>query len=726
MSVLALLIAGGGDHGGWQVSLAFSGSLQSFEVQPPSLLRELANSWWLRFVRHHDPSQSWSNAKVVHEYAARLKREFQQWLLSPAWLPLQQLLTQFPGVSLSLAFSGLDEADELLPWDSAFPGRRIWRMAEPGAVVCTSGTAPSRKPRVLLVVGAADDLDLNADISQLGRQAAFGRIELVVLQGKQATALGLQQQLIDPKGWDALVFLGHSQQDSRGGLLQMGDGSMLSGHALEQSLRQAALHGLKLVLLNSCSGLDLAKSAARAGVAWSFCFLRSVPNQAASQVFARLMKLLAEGTELAHAISSLRQHLPYEAGVEGCDLLLTLVGLPAASEFYLPLSQRRRLLLRLRGTTALQCLSAVSVSIAAFWIQALQPWNPVNQELLDRRLQVQAIWRQLTGQETVIASGKTVGSLPVLLLDQGRLESDFGVLSTPQRVSRLALAEALERIDPNRVPVIGLDVILDERRPGTLELAAVLRDQKRRVVAGWIPNHIHADTGLMPGLRSRPLPELLQSGLDFKDIGTALMGASTPYATKPKPLQLFKSLTPDNFAVALSREPHDSIPADAIVDWSVSWDHWLRWLEPSDLEEIRAHVLLLASDGQLTEQRDLFESPTARLFTLTEQARFSRAGVGNQIPGAHVQAVLIQSLNLNHWLTPSPFPGGFPLTVAAAGSGILLSAAVANRRKRVLWVLVISASAVPASLQVAVSTALLFPWFLPALALLVTTCSRHD
>lgn len=245
---------------------------------------------------------------------------------------------------------------------------------------------------------------------------------------------------------------------------------------------------------------------------------------------------------------------PYEAGVEGCDLLLTLVGLPAAFEFYLPLSQRRRLLLRLRGTTGLQCLSAVSVSIAAFWIQALQPWNPVNQELLDRRLQVQAIWRQLTGQETVIASGKTGGSLPVLLLDQGRLESDFGVLSTPERVSRLALTEALERIDPNRVPVIGLDVILDERRPGTLELAAVLRDQKRRVVAGWIPNHIHADTGLMPGLRSRPLPELLQSGLDFKDIGTALKAA---LPLTPRNQNLFS---------CLSRSRQIILPSHSVVN----------------------------------------------------------------------------------------------------------------------------------------------------------------
>jgi hypothetical protein len=727
MSMLAVLIAAApAEPGCWQVSLACAGSLQAFVVQPPPVLRELETSWWQRFVRHHDPTQPWHRPDVVQERSLRFQRALQEWLLTPAWLPLQLLLAQWPAVPVSLAFSGLPAADELLPWEGVFAGRRVWRVAAVSAALPSVSPPPARKPRVLLVIGAADGLDLAPDLAELQHQATCGRIELTVLQAAQATAVALQQQLAEARGWDALVFLGHSLAGSSGGLLQMGDGAMLSGLALEQALREAATRGLRLVLLNSCSGLDLAKTAARAGVAWSLCFLRPIPSAAATTIFALLLQRLEEGAELTDAIASLRQLLATAAGVEGCDLLLALVGLPAAAPFQLPLRKRQQFRMRLLGTSRRQWFTAAGLSAAAVWMQALVPWNPINQELLDRRLQLQTLWRQLTGQQTVIASGRSATPLPVLLLDERRIGPELGARPTPGRVSRFALAAVLQRTDPKRVPLVGLDVVLDEQQPGTPELAAVLRAQQRRVVAGWIANHTTADTRLLPGEASKPLPELEQVGLESRAIGMALATGSEPRREKWRPLQLSQTLSPESWAVALSQHPQGSIPSDAVLDWSLHWDAWLRWLKPSDLPALVAPVLLVASDGQLGGQEDLFASPSARLLTLSPKALAAKAAVGSAIPGAHVQAVLIQSLNLNHWLTPWPCLGGAPLTPLAAVAGILLATAVSQRRQRTLALAGLAAVALPLSLQLAVSSAILIPLLLPGVALGLTAFGRDD
>jgi hypothetical protein len=727
MITLAVLIAAAPtEPGSWQVSLACAGSLQAFAVQPPPVLRELESSWWQRFVRHHDPTQPWHQPDVVRERSIRFQRELQQWLLTPAWLPLQQLLAQWPAAPVSLAFNGLATADELLPWEGVFPGRRVWRVAAASSVLPPAPPPPARKPRVLLVIGAADGLDLAPDIAQLQHQAACGRIALTMLQAAEATALALQHLLSEAKGWDALVFLGHSQPGSSGGLLQMGDGTMLSGIALEQALREAATRGLRLVLLNSCSGLDLAKTAARAGVAWSLCFLRPIPSAAATTIFALLLQRLENGAELAATIASLRQQLALEAGVEGCDLLLALVALPVAAQFRLPLRKRQQFRLRLLSTSKRQWLTAAALSAAAVWMQGIVPWNPINQELLDRRLQLQALWRQLTDQQTVIASGRRATPLPVLLLDERRIGPELGARPTAGRVSRFALAAVLQRTDPQRVPLVGLDVVLDEQLPGTPELAAVIRAQQRRVVAGWIANHSTADTRLLPGEASKPLAQLQQAGLESRAIGMALGNGSEPRKSKWRPLQLTQTLTPDHWAVALSQHPQGSIPSDVVLDWSLNWDAWLRWLTPRDLPTLTAPVLLVASDGQVGGQEDLFASPAARMLTLSPQALAAKAAVGAAIPGAHVQAVLIQSLNLNHWLSPWPSLGGAPLTPLAAGLGILLAAAVNNRQKRILAIVGLATVTLPLSLQLAVSSAILIPVLFPVVALGLTALGRDD
>ena len=88
-----------------------------------------------------------------------------------------------------------------------------------------------------------------------------------------------------------------------------------------------------------------------------------------------------------------------------------------------------------------------------------------------------------------------------------------------------------------------------------------------------------------------------------------------------------------------------------------------------------------------------------------------------------VQAVLIQSLNLGHWLTPLSQK---LCTGAAAGLGVLLAALFERRRDRLIAISLIALVSCPIAFSLAIWQLWLVPLLLPLLALTTTTVSRND
>jgi len=726
MAPISLLIDGGSPgQTDWHVTLAFQGKIESFSVRLPDALPQILQSWRQRFLRHHDATQSWpEGAAMVRDWSSRLDHALRQWLDSSEWFPLQRVLLAQPDLPLQLQLRDLPTSAELLPWELGWPGRRVWRMSAADQIPAKIPPARSRRPRVLLLVGCDSGLDLIADIDLLEQQDRQGHISLSVLAGSTATAVELMKRLRQAQGWDALVFLGHSQASGDGGALQLGDGSLISGQALEGVLREATAYGLRLVLLNSCSGLELAYTAARAGVAWTLCFLQPLPNAAARDIFAALLLHLEAGADLCTAVGSVRDQLVPQPGLEGCEQLLAVVAPPNATPFHLPLSKWRRFQERLRCSTRRQLWLAAAFSMAGVVLQ-LVPWNPLSSELLDRRLQIQRLWRHGTGQITTPPDLPALPSLAVLVMDERTSSPALGVPPAKGHVSRLALAEVLRRTEPDRVPRIGIDLVMDEMHPGTAELAEVLRRRQGQVITGYFGDS-NLDPRLRGGEASRPLPELRQSGVQVRDLAISLPQEGSGPA-KPRPLQLSEDLEAPQFAAALSNKAGARIPADSIIDWSLPWESWIHWIHPHELETLNTRVLLVGSSGQSIlqgqEQADLFQMPSARRLTLTPEARHKGAASGSELPGVHVQAVLIQSLNMGHWLTPAQLG---PLSLLSSGAGVLLAAAFTNRRQRGLIMMGISAATVPICLQLAVTNSILIPWLLPTLAMAATAWSRDD
>lgn len=681
----------------------------AFLVAPPLEALEWQKEWRRQFLAHHDPANPVVSADAVGSYAAGLGRALAAWLELPPCAPLRQALLQHPGLPLRLRLEGTAElALESLPWELLAPERPIWRLIAGQRDAPAPAPRRARRPRLLVVAG--DGLRLDAELDRLQALARQGRLELRLLGGTACTLAALRQHLIDPAGWDALIFLGHSDADpSGGGRLRLGDGSWVAAAAFQSDLHTAADHGLALALFNSCSGLDLARTSVASGIDWALCFREPVPCQAASRGFRALLTALEAGDDLFAATGKARRALSLDGEWVGTDLLLSLVAAPKARRFQLPLRKRKQLLLRLARSLRSQAIAAGAL-VALGAIADLDPANPISTYLLDRRLYVQRLWRSATQQP-----GPQSPALPVVVLDQ-RSADTLGATATPGRVSRDLLAKLLQRTPPAQVPKLGLDLVLDEPAPFTAELVQVIHAQARPLlVAGFFGARVQARAA---GESSMPLPALQQAGLQARNL--AVGTPAVQGALKWVPLQLWDPLDRSHFAAALSTAPGPFMPADAVIDWSIDWRPLLRRVDLAELPALQAPALLVGTNGSLDRDGDdLFAAPGAMDPELTRIWQ----GAEGKLPGVLIQAVLAQSLSLGHWLTPI---SQFLATAAAAALGVLLAAAQASWGRRLLLVAAIIGLALPLSWQLAVSQLWLLPLALPLAALATTALLRRD
>jgi hypothetical protein len=352
----------------------------------------------------------------------------------------------------------------------------------------------------------------------------------------------------------------------------------------------------------------------------------------------------------------------------------------------------------------------------------LTPANPVSTYLLDRRLLVQRSWRQVPALGRW-ESRKKVPAIAVLLLDPDTTIPALGAKPEADHTSRRALAAVLQRSPVDQVPVVGLDVVFDQDRPGTQELAEMIgRQRQRRVVAGYIGPYADASqlgsTGSWFG-ESR----LAAAGLQVADLAVGTAAGADPIK-KPVPLYLHEAITKANFAGALASPANPVLPADRVIDWSLNWAEQIQLVKAADLPQLRTPLLLVGSSGRLGDQTvDLFSAPAPVEAALRYGEKPLWPGSADEVPGVLVQAVLIQTLNSKHWLTPISLT---LCTLSAGGLGILLAALLEKREHRAIAIALLGVASCPLSFSLAVMQLWLLPLLLPLLAITATTFSRDD
>ena len=386
----------------------------AFQVAFPLGAVEWQQEWRRQFLAFHDPANTAVTADAVSNFGTGLHQALSEWLGLPECDLLRQALSNHPGLPLRLSFTGEGATRlEQLPWELIFPDRNCWRLIKKCKLNKVTAPKRSRRPRILVIAGETDAGALDHELGRLSQLSRQGRIDLQLLNGSACTLAALREQLNASQGWDALLFLGHSEPDpTGGGRMLMGDGSWVTAASFADDLQKAAGNGLSLALFNSCSGLDLARSSVIAGVQWALCFREPVPCIAASRAFSELLASLERGSDLFTATKKAKHLLMADPESSGSDLLLSLVGAPSARPFQLPLRKRKQLLLRLASSTKAQAVTA-GMLVAVGGAFDIDPANAINSYLLDRRLYLQRTWRSITQQP-----GPDASSLPVVVLDE--------------------------------------------------------------------------------------------------------------------------------------------------------------------------------------------------------------------------------------------------------------------------------------------------------------------
>ncbi|BAZ08538.1 hypothetical protein NIES4071_03430 [Calothrix sp. NIES-4071] len=160
--------------------------------------------------------------------------------------------------------------------------------------------------RILAILGDSDGINIDADRRFLSNLP--NNPEVVFLE--QPTRQQLDEYLWDKLGWDILFFAGHSLTalDGNTGYLYI-NSTEITIPQLKNSLRIAIERGLKLAIFNSCDGLGLAKQLDDLHIPQTIVMREPVPDTVAQEFLKRFLTEFATGQSFYLAVRYAREQL---------------------------------------------------------------------------------------------------------------------------------------------------------------------------------------------------------------------------------------------------------------------------------------------------------------------------------------------------------------------------------------------------------------------------------
>jgi hypothetical protein len=431
------------------------------------------------------------HARLV-QAEAHLLYEFHRWLRQEPLYELRATLAraaiQAAGrepVDVFVVASPVDVAR--LPWEvwelgTEFGARERVRIVRSPATVRTAVTLPQRRTgrnRVLAILGDDTGLDFAADRAAI---TALTQIAEVVFVGWQpghdlrTLKAEIVEAIADPRGWDVLLFAGHSNETLlTGGELAIAPGLALTLHELQQPLRMAMHQGLQFALFNSCYGLSVANTLVDWGMGQVAVMREPIHNQVAQEFLVRFLQELAQFHDTHAALLAAGQFLKLEKHLTypSASLVPSLFRHPDAPPF------------RLRSVgwrQCWQCLRPTRWEAIAIAILAVISWQlPVQGWLLEQRLLMQALYRHATAQLPPTQP-------PTLIVQIDNESIRRANLADPQPMDRVYLSQLVRRVHALGANIIGIDYLLDRPQVGrdqqlSAAIAAAVQDQRQLVFA---------------------------------------------------------------------------------------------------------------------------------------------------------------------------------------------------------------------------------------------------
>lgn len=675
------------------------------------------------------PSINWRSRLIEAE--ARLIDQFYAWINQAELLPIRaaiakaaQANTDSTNVDLFLT---CEATLERLPWETwnvgqEFPLALSVRIARTPVNIRQPTTSAHRrsKLRILAILGDETGLNFQAEQQSLKQLRKFADVHFEGYQANQDNRqlrAKIRQAIADPIGWDILFFAGHSNETAlTGGELGIAPGETLTIQEIEPDLQLAKQRGLQFAIFNSCQGLRIAQALINLGLSQVVIMREPIHNAVAQQFFQCFVRHISEYQDAHTAVLSACHDLKHNANLTypSSDWIPSIFRHPGA------------ILPQLRPTNwsawKQQWLPTRWEAGVLLSLAVLSLVNPVQNALLDQRLHVQAIYRQLTGQ---IPQNPP----PVRLIAIDKKSLDLAQIQRRNPLPWTYLAQVLERLAPYDPQVIGIDYLLDEPAIQTRSDVVALRQsvrslaenhQTRFVFASILEGDrdlgVHPDIGIMPAWG-------VQGYTDSADWFLSLPRAGQPCERLcPFTYQLAIAHSPPLLPIQtlplteFSREFRQfwlqpivdfSIPPDRIYERTAAYQLW----EPNGLQNtaiLQHQVILIASDryteaGLDDQTKDQTASPLAvKYWTPPNQSARS------SLTGGELSAYGIHHLLQRHFVIPIP------------DLWMVLIAAIAGKRltqikSRRLGLSVLSGIGLygAVSLQLYISSSLLIPFVFP-------------
>ncbi|MEA5574022.1 CHASE2 domain-containing protein [Calothrix sp. UHCC 0171] len=425
------------------------------------------------------PPVDWQAQLVQAE--AKLLCEFHQWLRGKELYDIRSILTannfnsqniNNPNTSKYKHTSTDVYTDIFISCNTPELTRLPWEAWEINSKSLTTKLSISRQPlnihqdiknikktpgkiRILAIFG--DDSGLSFEKEKQAILALQKLIKVDLISWREGTDIQklkseIVNKLTSVQGWDILFFAGHSRETNlTGGQISIAPNATISLSEIEKPLATAIAQGLKFALFNSCDGLSIANKLVELGLNQVAIMREPIHNRVAEEIFVQFLNNVAQYQDVHQALLAACDYLKLEKNLTypSAYLIPSLFRHPSAPLFRLEPFGFKQYLKRLKPTP----LEAAIISALA--LISLQ--IPVQTWLLEKRVLVQAIYRNLTNQVE-----EPVNRNPHVILVQIDNESiqKANILS-PRPINREYMAQIIDKLVELKAPVVGIDYLLD-------------------------------------------------------------------------------------------------------------------------------------------------------------------------------------------------------------------------------------------------------------------------
>ncbi|ANV85933.1 hypothetical protein AWQ21_15515 (plasmid) [Picosynechococcus sp. PCC 7003] len=343
------------------------------------------------------------------------------------------------------------------------------------------------RTRILHLIGDSGGLDLKPDQRVL---AQLKDAEIVTLQSPSYGELS--RRLRDPRGFDLLIYSGHSEacydEDLAAMLLSEADGVTIQD--LQRSFQKAIANGLQFALFNSCASSQLAETLLNYGLKTIISMQAEIPDPVAHHFIERFFVHYAQGKlplfrALGETLIDLEE---YDQDYPGVAWLPLMHHNPSTVPPRWTSLRSKPRSIRRQGLVG---IGAIAVTLA---LRSLGLLQPLDLKLFDLFLRSQPFPKPETERVVVV----TIDPDDLDILRQNGLQVETG----DDVIADAALADVLEKIQAYEPRWLGLDIIRDLpiADAGTAQLQALLQSSEQLFVTCGFPDETGNEQLPPPGI----------------------------------------------------------------------------------------------------------------------------------------------------------------------------------------------------------------------------------